>query len=269
MRYGLAAAIAGTALMLAAPAFAEKNAVSQLNIKGEGFGGILSEGEAYGGAGSVAIPILEGIGAQVDAMAGSLDGEFAYGIGGHLFWRAPSTGLFGLVASYMDVDNIYDVWRLGIETEWYFDDVTLGGTIGWQSAETDFISDDFWFAGVEGKFYATDDVALNLGVTALGFEGNEDFQFNAGAEFGLLEGVTLFVDGKIGTETDEVVLGGIRISLWGEGKTVKHRDRYDDPGNLLVRNIRETERIIKDIREVEEILNGGGGGGGGLLPPLL
>ena len=269
MRYGLAACVTGAALMLAAPAMAEKNAVSQLNIKAEGFGGILSEGEAYGGAGSVAIPILEGLGAQVDVLAGALDGEFTYGIGGHLFWRAPSTGLIGLVASYLDADGLYDVFRIGGETEWYFGDVTLGGTLGWQTAETDYIEDDYYFAGVEGKFYATDDVALNLGVTALGFEGNEDFQFNAGVEFGLMENISLYVDGKVGTETDEVVLGGIRIALWGEGKTLKHRDRYDDPSNVLLRNVRETEAIIKDVRHIEDLLAGGGGGGGGGGIPII
>jgi len=269
MRYGLAAAIAGTAMMLASPAMAEKNAVSQFNAKVEGFGGILSEGETYGGAGSVALPILEGIGLQVDGLAGSLDGEFTYGLGAHLFWRAPSTGLFGLVFSYMDASDLYDVWRIGAETEWYFDDLTLGGTLGYQDVDVSGLEGAF-FAGVEASYYVDDDVKLTLGVTGLGYDDNEDYQFGAGVEFGLGHGISIFGDGKIGTESDEAIMGGIRISLWGEGDTLKRRDRYDDPGNVLTRNIRETDLALEVLRDRDEMGGGnGGGGGGGLLGGLL
>ena len=74
-------------------------AVSELNAKIEGIGGVI-DGDGTGAiAGSVALPLFESFGLQLDALGGTTDSNGLVGYGGHLFWRDPAQGLIGATLS--------------------------------------------------------------------------------------------------------------------------------------------------------------------------
>lgn len=82
-------------LVLVAPALADGPAVSGINGKVEGFGGIVNtdfdqgnEGSG-GGAASLSVPLGNFIGFQIDGLAGEFADQGVAAVGAHLFWRDP------------------------------------------------------------------------------------------------------------------------------------------------------------------------------------
>src|SRR5690606_11447741 len=127
--------------------------------------GVSSDGLA-GVEGSYSIPLDYRYGAQFDGLVGVRDGDMTYGIGGHLFWRDPSQGLLGLNASHVgwDADGAFgghtDMTRLGGEGEMYLDQLTLAAQAGVQFGKR---TDNGLFGGADLKWYASPDLAFNLG----------------------------------------------------------------------------------------------------------
>jgi hypothetical protein len=86
----------------------------------------------YGGQGSVAVPLGCGYGLQADGLAGSFGDNSIYAVGGHLFWRNPSSGLLGLYGSYQRWDQFsgVNVNHIAPEAELYFGGWTFQGIAG-------------------------------------------------------------------------------------------------------------------------------------------
>jgi hypothetical protein len=105
-------------------------AVDGINAKIAGFGGGANHTDGfYGTTGSLAFPIAQQWGAQIDGGVGSLDGSGWSRGAGHLFWRDPSIGLVGAYGSYfhwngtgaLSIPRIgINVSRFAAEGEYYW-----------------------------------------------------------------------------------------------------------------------------------------------------
>jgi hypothetical protein len=220
-------------------------AVSGVNGKVGAFGGSLDDEGAGGVFGSLAVPLGTAFGAQIDGLYGSADGGDFYGVGGHVFWRDPSRGLLGVVASYVSWDSIStvvlsapdntvidftgaDVGKVGIEGEAYLGRVSLEGLLAYQfGTET----------GIAGRttvaFYPTDDLRLDLSLRHLegaGFSGSAGVEWAPPAALGL----SLFADASVDEDSDWSAFGGVKLYLSGEQKSLIRRHREDDPEGLVL-----------------------------------
>lgn len=262
-------------------------AVSGLNFK-VGIAGGLQDGGKYFdnsasdrdnsqtivGTASATTPILHQFGFQLDGLLGyinrddgipsigggsddSVDGEFVYGIGGHLFWRDPAKGLVGVTASYLEFegdDGTYDgfndeyapglsITRVGAEGELYLEQFTLAAGAGYQFVNFtgDYVpnpNSDFEEDGLYGQldlsWYATDNLVLSVGAAT---DPNTDILGTAGVEWApaieSFNGLSLFADGVVGQDDYVSASLGVRF-YFGEGTTLIERHRFDDPvDNLL------------------------------------
>jgi hypothetical protein len=222
-------------------------AVSAPNGKIGVFTGSLGGDFTLGAAGSLAIPLAQQWGAQVDGMVGSADSASFYGIGGHLFWRDPGRGLLGLTASWVgwnrtdtvtlpfrqfdDVAQIQDVsgadvGKVGVEGAAYLGRISLEGAAGYQ------FGSDTGFAGrATIAFYPTDDLRLDIGVMQL---AGADAAFRGGAEWSPAgHAFSLFASGLARSSDNWSVLGGAKMYFGSGQKSLIQRHREDDPENLL------------------------------------
>jgi hypothetical protein len=118
-------------------------AVDGINGKIAGFGGGADHIDGfYGTAGSLAFPIAQQWGAQIDGGVGSLDGSGWSQGAGHLFWRDPSIALVGAYASYFHWNGIgpptiprigVNVSRFAAEGEYYWTRWTVRGLAGYET----------------------------------------------------------------------------------------------------------------------------------------
>jgi hypothetical protein len=220
---------------------AELPAVSGLNAKIEAFGfafhgdegdGAIGSDAGGGVAASVAFPLAERWGGQIDGIYGATDSTSVYGAGGHLFWRDPSTGLLGLYGSYAHVDidmpgggiaDDGDLGKVGLEGELYLGTLSLLGLAAYQFGD---VAEGF--AGKLGaSWYATEDLRFDL-------TGRYDEHRGPVGEVGATWHVTgtqvaLFALGGVGQDEFYYGSGGIRFYLAQDGKSLIHRDREDDP----------------------------------------
>jgi hypothetical protein len=118
-----------------------------------------------GGAGSVVMNMM-GFGVQLDVFSegGIIDnGTYGYGtagFGGHLYWRDPTRGLFGVlanVAAYGDGYNEYGYFRhaLGVEGQLYMSNITIYGQLALLGKTVDDCecATTSVFAKAEGRFF--------------------------------------------------------------------------------------------------------------------
>jgi hypothetical protein len=244
----LTASVAALTAGLPLAAFAGSlPAVSAPNGKIGVFTGSLGDDFTLGAAGSLAIPLAQQWGAQVDGMVGSADSASFYGIGGHLFWRDPARGLLGLTASWVgwnrtdtvtlpfrqfdDVAQIQDVsgadvGKVGVEGAAYLGRISLEGAAGYQ------FGSDTGFAGrATIAFYPTDDLRLDIGVMQL---AGADAAFRGGAEWSPAgHAFSLFASGLARSSDNWSVLGGAKMYFGAGQKSLIQRHREDDPENLL------------------------------------
>jgi hypothetical protein len=180
-------------------------------------------------------------------MVGSADSASFYGIGGHLFWRDPARGLFGLTGSwvgwnksdtitlpfrlYDEVAQIQDVTgadvgKVGVEGAAYLGRISLEGAAGYQ------FGSDTGFAGrATVAFYPTDDLRLDIGVVQL---AGADAAFRGGAEWAPAgHSFSLFASGLARSSDNWSVLGGAKMYFGAGQKSLIQRHREDDPENFL------------------------------------
>jgi len=203
-------------------------AVSGVNGKLEAFGGEFDDNSLGAVAGSITFPLSQRYGLQVDGLAGSWDGDGIYGIGAHLFWRDPSQGLLGVYADHVRWEGFggKEVSRVAVEGELYLGRFALEGMAGAEYGELE----DRFFARTNLAMYPHEDLRLFVGHRYLG--GDNALAF--GAEWQVApRGVALFAEGLVGDETGNAVLGGVRIYLGREDKSLIRRHREDDPTNEL------------------------------------
>jgi hypothetical protein len=211
-------------------------AVSTVNGKIEGAGGYykddVSSGARFQGVASLSLPLGCLFGAQIDIGGGDLDGDGFVGAGGHLFMRDPSSYLLGLHAQYINLSGD-DIFRIGPEAELYLGDVTLSAMAGFEDAHK-FNSDNV-VAQFEAAYYINDNFKLYGGYRhflpvdagAVGFEFKPESL-----------PASVFVDAMVGSDHYASVMGGLRFEFGATDKSLKARQREDDPGhffNLLAR----------------------------------
>lgn len=208
-------------------------AVSGINGKISVLGGSLFD-EGYGAvAGSITIPIGVRYGLQLDGAIGTHDGEFIGGGAGHLFWRDPSMALLGVYGSHTYHDNLGgSVSRIGVEGEYYWDQVTFKAVVGAEFFDVDVttdVDDENFFAFSDLSYYPLDNLELSIGhrytaqthALALGVEYQFDQQIFS-------SGVALFAEGRIGENDYEGIWGGVTFYI-GDDKSLIRRHREDDP----------------------------------------
>jgi hypothetical protein len=183
--------------------------------------------------GSATMPISHEFGFQADTALGTHDGNPVSGIGGHLFWRDPSTGLVGLTGSYLNINNNRSnpdksVTRFGGEGEYYAGPFTLALTSGYQNGSN--VADGF-YGSATGYWYADDNLRLGIGATndpqikTAGIASIE-YQPNAAS----MSGMTFFADASAGGRYDTTTANvGIRFYFGAGDKSLKLRNREDDP----------------------------------------
>jgi len=204
--------------------------------------------------GSLSGPIDHSFGLQIDGALGKSDGDhLMWGVGGHAFWRDPSKGLLGAIASYstakQDV-SIYispddtfftqyrSVLRIGAEGELYWNMFTLGARGGFQWYQKDSgagylgttVDAKGLFGSVDLTWYATPNFALTVGGaysegTGGALTGSFEFQPSQVA----MSGLSFFGDGAIGEHSTYRALGGIRYYFGTPTKSLMERHRFDDP----------------------------------------
>lgn len=187
----------------------------------------------YGGLflGSLTAPVTHDFGFQADTVLGTRDGNEVAGLGGHLFWRDPTTGLVGLTGSYLSINNSnatpdQSVTRFGGEGELYLGQFTVAVTSDYQNG---FNVDSGFYGSATGYWYANDDLRLSLGAT-------NDPVLNTAAVAGIefqprtasLSGMTFFADATAGDNHYTTGQIGVRF-YFGDNKSLKLRNRNDDP----------------------------------------
>ena len=219
------------------------NAVSETNAKFEVTTGNIDGSDTLTAAASISLPISHDFGLQLDGLAGEIDPDDTYGIGGHFFWRDPQTALLGVTASWVDTNNI-EIIRTGLEAEYYVDNFTFSLLAGYQDG--DINGSEYW--ALEGGYYLLEDLLLSASI------GRSDTVDLYGAEIEYqtpYTGLSVFASAYGGSDNYDHYFGGIRYYL-GSKKALADRHREDDPKNNLFQII--TENIINIAR-----MNAGGG----------
>ncbi len=205
-------------------------AVSATNGKIGVLGGTSDSDSAAALTGSLATPLGHSYGLQLDGLVGNLGSSGGAGLGAHLFWRDPETGMFGITASKLHM-NDSDLNRFGLEGEYYNDAFTFSGMAGRQSG--DYTHGTYY--GLSARYYAND---------SLVFSGHResvsgDSLYTLGVEWQphtTQQGISYYVNTSSG-HGDAVgsVVAGVRFYL-GNNKSLKRRHREDDPENRLFRD---------------------------------
>jgi hypothetical protein len=144
-------------------------AVSAPNMTLGGFGGTWA-GQGFGSAeGRWTAPIGAMTGAQVDAFAGVAGGQTFSQVAGHLFWRDPGTGLFGVYGAWTTQFGA-STFRIGPEVELYSGNFTFSGVAGVKTGNG--VSNGF--AQAKLNMYLTPDTKVYVGA------GYEDGGFISG-----------------------------------------------------------------------------------------
>jgi hypothetical protein len=228
------AAIAALPIMVAAGAMAGGPAVSETNVKMTGLYGTVDglgdSADAWFGAAALTAPLSEKWGVQIEAGAGGVDGDSVLGAAGHLFKRDPDSYLAGLFVAYASVDEFdIEATRMGAELELYFDQVSLLGTVGYQSSDA---AAEGTFASLDLRLYADDNFVLSAGAAI--DEDNTIGRF--GAEWQLassaLPVLALRIDAAVGDNDFSSVMGGITY-YFASDASLKDRHRKQDPDSAL------------------------------------
>lgn len=216
-------------------------AVSGVNGKISAEGGLF-DAEGFGAlSGSLSLPLGHSYGVQIDGSVGTFDEEFFGSAGGHLFWRNPEYGLLGIYGSYTALDGVDgEVSRIGVEAEYYWNQVTLKGVIGAEFLDLDApinYDETNLFAFSDIAYYAMDDLELSVGHRYTG----EKHALALGVEYQLNQpifasGVSLFAEGRIGEDEYRGAWAGVRMYL-GDEKTLIRRHREDDPTDWAEDNL--------------------------------
>jgi hypothetical protein len=234
-----------------------KRAVDGVNAKLEGFGGgsywlgfARLNNASAGGMGSIAAPVGDRFGFQIDAIAAGHRGFFVSGGAGHAFWRDPSVGLLGAYGAIANDKRLDDTrFRLGAEGAYYYGPFSLASVAGYEESSGHFFTPVGYSPGflayqwqprrgrffdmVDISFYPTYNVKFSVGHRYVGgrhaaaFAG-EALVWNFGNS-----AVTGFIESRVGEDDYKAVWGGIRIYLGQSDKTLIVRHREDDPMNWL------------------------------------
>lgn len=248
-----------TALSICTGSLIASEAVSKPNGKISLYGASIDNSEAGNISGSLAFPLNDQLGAQIDGVLGTLEDEMLYGGAGHLFWRDPTRALLGMTATYVRWYDL-DVWRIGAEAEAYIQQATLAAQIGNQAGDLG----DALYTSASLRYYLADE---NLMIAAGGSQLDGQNQFFADLEYQTaLNGLSLFAGGAIGEDNYELFLGGLRF-YFGEEKTLMLRHREDDPFNPVFNTLNASLNAIKSTAQNRRPSGNGSTDANSALPP--
>lgn len=219
---------------------AKEPAVSRVNGTVAVSGGA-ADGAGLGlGGGSFTVPLGTRFGVQGDVAGGRIGGEPALAGGGHLFWRDPAVALAGVTAARLRLNDL-DINRVGLEAEYYLSSLTVAASAGWQGGDLP----DTGYGSLSLRWYVEDDLLLEAGGT--GFD-------DTGLGFGRVEwqpaplsnalGLTLFVEGGVGSQGTDYGLAGLRWYWGAAAKPLIRRHREDDPVNPLLAALPHLQRAV-------------------------
>jgi hypothetical protein len=226
-------------------------AVDGVNGKIAAFGGGANHTNGfYGGAGSLAVPLGQQWGVQIDGAVGSFVNSGLARGAGHVFWRDPSIALVGAYGSYLHWNGIgalniprigVDISRFAAEGEYYWSRWTLRGLAGYETVRLNapvvpgvpgLSIPSRFFDSISASYYATDNFKLSIGhLYTIGRHG-----LTLASEHGFALGggrmASLFAAGLLAEGGTNVVLAGLRFYFGQRDKTLIDRNRQDDPAGL-------------------------------------
>jgi hypothetical protein len=228
-------------------------AVSGFDAKWEAIGGSMSKQTLIGSLGSIAAPLGRQFGVQLDGIVADYGGNLLGGGAGHLFWRDPATGLFGLYGSGLAWDRFGGViaGNAALEAEVYWSRWSFAGLAGVETGNdktqatpiaggsqvSSFDIKTRFFDQISVSYYLTDNFKLGVGQAYLGGRNAASF----GGEYGFRSWSgtmgSLFVEGLAGQDGFQGLFGGLRVYLARDNKTLIQRNRQDDPNNWLATSI--------------------------------
>ena len=250
-------------------AFTQRPAVDGVNGKLEGFGG-WSDWRGYGrlanvtagGLGSLAAPLGDRFGVQIDGIAASHRGFFVGGGAGHLFMRDPGVGLLGAYGGFTHNNRLSDSrYRVGAEGAVYYGPFTVSGVAGYEDGQSHFTPLGFgpnffayqwspsrgrFFDMVDISVYPTYNIKLTVGHRYVGSLhaaalAGEALVWNLGNS-----AVTGFVEGRVGENDYKAIWGGVRFYFGQNDKTLISRHREDDPPNWLKDDMFASQNAVRD-----------------------
>jgi hypothetical protein len=241
--------------------------VDGFNGKVEPLGGTIANRSIAGTQGALSFPLGGPLGVQIDAAFGSFDNQGFGNIAGHLFWRNPGKGLFGVYAShtYWDQFGGLRVSQVAGEGEFYSGRWTLQGIAGVEFGNSQFssttstsiiapgpLSPRLPFRGTAGvattnsfvdmydvrtrffdqinlKYYLTDNWVGYAGHRYLGGKN----ALALGSEYAIplanhVE-VSAFVEARVGEGDFHGIWGGLKLYFGQHDKPLIARHRQDDP----------------------------------------
>ena len=213
-------------------------AVSQLNFKFDGGGGVIDHRSIGYAQASVAVPLTHSTGLQVDGTVGDWQGKAFQGLNTHLFWRDPSIGLVGVFGEYLTTNaphaRFYDPFggvttedgstlqRAAAEGEYYFGRFSFEGRVGWEGGTVGERAYDRAILA----YYPTSDFRMSLGqFTEAGQSfGDVSLEYQPSEKLGAV----LFAD-AFGTHGTLSATAGVRFYFGAGSKSLIDHARQDDP----------------------------------------
>jgi hypothetical protein len=232
--FSLLMSVSGWAADVAQP---DLCAVSGVNGKLHAQGGVWdaknigSEGQ-FQGVGSFSLPLGCAFGLQVDGGAATFGDVGAFGVGGHVFTRDPTSYLLGIHGTYENWNfkgpvKSVDVLTLGAEAEIYLDNISLEGWAGIQ--DTKASKADF-FAKLTAAYYMSEDLRLAVGL-----------RHTHGFTSGVVNGewqmtdtpLSFTAEAQFGEHRFTSINAGLKFYFGGPQKSLIDRHRQDDPDDGL------------------------------------
>ncbi len=176
------------------------------------------------------MPLGDKYGFQLDTRyrkAASLD---AGGVGGHLFYRDPTSYLAGATAMWYNADG-RNVFRYGAETEFYHNQFTLAPSAGLQRGAANRGHNNVAYYDVDASYYVNESLKFTL--NGNGFTGTHGGYGEVEWQPDANKGLSLYAHVGDSSSAKPYAMVGVRINFGAASQTLQHRDRYSDPSNIV------------------------------------
>ena len=213
------------------------HAVSDVNVRLEGGGGVSNNKMSGYTAGVLNAPLDHSVGLQAAALTGSHDADLFMSGSSSLYWRDPTIGLLGAYVSGARSTSItgtnsfsYSDGKVGAVGQLYFDRFSLEGAAGLERLNG---ANKVWGA-LDAAYYVTDNWRVSVGE-------RRDYGRSAlalGTEYKLATrgdmGVSLTAESRLGGKNDTAFMAGLKVFFGADNKSLLRRQREDDAPNYLV-----------------------------------
>ncbi|EPY02365.1 hypothetical protein [Magnetospirillum fulvum] len=226
------AALGATASAALADGVKSDAAVSAPSATVMAIGGSASGKATGGGAASIALPVTDRIGVQVDGALTNSGGTGGMDAGLHLFTRDPDAYLAGGTFEWSRFGST-NAYRYGVELAAYLGDFTLGTTGGIQRGGANHATTTAGYAAIQADYYVFDTLK-----TSVSYGGYSNYRaVLAEVEWQPAEETpfSLFTEAgaSVAHENRGIVLAGMRYTFGAPKSTIKDRDRHGDPEVFL------------------------------------